>query len=265
MGRGAGPTGGRRRITNPTGASGTEKPSAGMRERLRRGAAGNTPCLAWATYAKSIERNKMGPKLVDHLLYEKEDSGILWIKFNRPERMNALIGNSEENGTVAKVGEYMRAGDDDPGRPSHRADGSGPGLLLGRGHEGRRAGRGQRGAISRKPGCWRRAGQDASVLLPRVHQAAQGHLAHKKADHSHDQRSRRRVGDGHGAALRHPPGVREHPVHRVPATGADNRKRRQLLPAQDGRPGQGLGVRLHRAPGRPASIRLGVAELPGGF
>ena len=56
----------------------------------------------------------MGPKLVDHLLYEPEDTGILWIKFNRPERMNALIGSSEENGTVAKVGEYMRAGDDDP-------------------------------------------------------------------------------------------------------------------------------------------------------
>ncbi len=56
----------------------------------------------------------MGPKLVDHLLYEPEESGILWIKFNRPERMNALIGSSEENGTVAKVGEYMRAGDDDP-------------------------------------------------------------------------------------------------------------------------------------------------------
>ena len=56
----------------------------------------------------------MGPKLVDYLLYEPEDSGILWIKFNRPERMNALIGSSEENSTVAKVGEYMRAGDDDP-------------------------------------------------------------------------------------------------------------------------------------------------------
>lgn len=57
----------------------------------------------------------MGPKLVDYLLYEVEkDTGILWIKFNRPERMNALIGTSEENGTVAKVGEYMRAGDDDP-------------------------------------------------------------------------------------------------------------------------------------------------------
>jgi enoyl-CoA hydratase/carnithine racemase len=56
----------------------------------------------------------MGPKLVDHLLYEPEDNGILWIKFNRPERMNALVGTSEENATVVKVGEYMRAGDDDP-------------------------------------------------------------------------------------------------------------------------------------------------------
>lgn len=56
----------------------------------------------------------MGPRLVEHLLYEPDESGILWIRFNRPERMNALVGNSEENGTVAKVGEYMRAGDDDP-------------------------------------------------------------------------------------------------------------------------------------------------------
>jgi len=56
----------------------------------------------------------MGPKLVDYLLYEKEDNGLLWIKFNRPERMNALVGTAEENGTVAKVGEYMRAADDDP-------------------------------------------------------------------------------------------------------------------------------------------------------
>jgi len=56
----------------------------------------------------------MGPRLVDYLLYEKEESGICWIKFNRPERMNALVGTAEENGTVAKVGEYMRAADDDP-------------------------------------------------------------------------------------------------------------------------------------------------------
>ena len=56
----------------------------------------------------------MGPKLVDHLLYEPEDNGILWIRFNNPDQMNALVGTAEENSTVAKVGEYMRAGDDDP-------------------------------------------------------------------------------------------------------------------------------------------------------
>ena len=56
----------------------------------------------------------MAPRLVDYLLYEPEESGILWIKFNRPERMNALVGTAEVAGTVAKVGEYMRAGDDDP-------------------------------------------------------------------------------------------------------------------------------------------------------
>lgn len=56
----------------------------------------------------------MAPKLVDYLSYEPEDNGILWIRFNRPDRLNALVGTAEENGTVAKVGEYMRAGDDDP-------------------------------------------------------------------------------------------------------------------------------------------------------
>ena len=56
----------------------------------------------------------MGPKLVDHLLYEPEDNGILWIRFNRPERLNTLVGTAEENSTAAKVGEYMRSGDGDP-------------------------------------------------------------------------------------------------------------------------------------------------------
>ena len=45
---------------------------------------------------------------VEHLLYEPEETGILWIRFNRPERMNALAPD-----TVEKVGEYMRAGDAD--------------------------------------------------------------------------------------------------------------------------------------------------------
>ncbi len=55
-----------------------------------------------------------GPRKVDYLLYEPEESGICWIKFNRPDRLNALVGVAHENGTVAKVGEYMRAADDDP-------------------------------------------------------------------------------------------------------------------------------------------------------
>ncbi len=42
------------------------------------------------------EEDAMGPRLVDHLLYEPEDSGILWIKFNRPERMNALVGRRKK-------------------------------------------------------------------------------------------------------------------------------------------------------------------------
>ena len=53
-------------------------------------------------------------ELVPYLLYEKEDNGILWIKFNRPEMLNAAVGGAERTGTLAKVGEYMRAGDDDP-------------------------------------------------------------------------------------------------------------------------------------------------------
>ncbi|MGD9932733.1 MAG: enoyl-CoA hydratase/isomerase family protein [Dehalococcoidia bacterium] len=51
---------------------------------------------------------------VPYLLYELEEDGILWIKFNRPERLNAIVGTNQLSGTLAKVGEYMRAGDDDP-------------------------------------------------------------------------------------------------------------------------------------------------------
>lgn len=53
-------------------------------------------------------------ELVPYLLWEKEDNGILWIKFNRPEKLNAAVGGPERTGTLSKVGEYMRAGDDDP-------------------------------------------------------------------------------------------------------------------------------------------------------
>ena len=79
----------------------------------------------------------MGPKLVDHLLYEKEDSGVLWIKFNRPESMNALYGVAEALGSVAKVGEYMRTGDDDPDVRIIMLTGVGRGFCFGSNLKGR--------------------------------------------------------------------------------------------------------------------------------
>jgi 2-(1,2-epoxy-1,2-dihydrophenyl)acetyl-CoA isomerase len=48
-------------------------------------------------------------ELVPYLLYEPEPGGILWIKFNRPERLNALMPD-----TVERVAQYMKAGDADP-------------------------------------------------------------------------------------------------------------------------------------------------------
>jgi enoyl-CoA hydratase/carnithine racemase len=45
----------------------------------------------------------MAPKLVDYLLYEPEDNGILWIKFNRPERMNALVGTSDDDPNIRVI------------------------------------------------------------------------------------------------------------------------------------------------------------------
>ena len=133
----------------------------------------------------------MPPNLVPYLLYEPEESGILWIKFNRPERMNALIGSSEENGTVAKVGEYMRAGDDDPNvrvmvlSPASAAvSAPAPTMRAGQlaGHY-RRELRGHRGTI-------RGARCRAGALLPRLHQVAPGHLPGAQAHHRHDQRAR---------------------------------------------------------------------------
>jgi 2-(1,2-epoxy-1,2-dihydrophenyl)acetyl-CoA isomerase len=56
----------------------------------------------------------MKPKSVPWLLYEPDDEGTLWIKFNRPDRMNATLGGGQEDSTVSKVVDYMRHGDDDP-------------------------------------------------------------------------------------------------------------------------------------------------------
>jgi enoyl-CoA hydratase/carnithine racemase len=57
----------------------------------------------------------MLPELVDYLLYEPEpETGIAWIKFNRPDRMNALYGVAGPEGSVYKLLEYMRCADNDP-------------------------------------------------------------------------------------------------------------------------------------------------------
>jgi enoyl-CoA hydratase/carnithine racemase len=52
---------------------------------------------------------RIEPKLVPHVLYEPDETGILWVTLNRPDRMNATAPD-----TVEKVAEYMQAGDSDP-------------------------------------------------------------------------------------------------------------------------------------------------------
>jgi 2-(1,2-epoxy-1,2-dihydrophenyl)acetyl-CoA isomerase len=66
------------------------------------------------TSTKEQWEQLMTPNLVPWLLYEPDDSGILWIKFNRPDRMNATLGTAQDRSTASKVVEYMRHGDDDP-------------------------------------------------------------------------------------------------------------------------------------------------------
>lgn len=92
---------------------------------------------------------------VPYLIYEPEDTGILWIKFNRPERLNAAVGGAERNGTLAKVGEYMRAGDDDPNVKVIVLTGIGRGFCAGvdvRGVDGFVQGDNYLGAATPQPG-----------------------------------------------------------------------------------------------------------------
>lgn len=54
---------------------------------------------------------KQRPTDFENVTFEPEyDSKILWVKFNTPEVLNAMSGD-----TIARIGEYMRAGDEDPG------------------------------------------------------------------------------------------------------------------------------------------------------
>lgn len=102
----------------------------------------------------------MGPELVPYLLYEPEDTGILWIRFNRPERMNAIVGTAQARGTVAKVGEYLRAGDDDPSIRVMVLTGVGRGFCAGADLRGPREGEDPGENFSGNDGA--REGSDAS-------------------------------------------------------------------------------------------------------
>ena len=197
----------------------------------------------------------MGPRLVEYLLYEPEDSGILWIKFNRPERMNALVGTAEENGTVAKVGEYMRAGDDDPNVRVIVLTGVGRGFCSGanlasQGGAGRHRRKFPRQSRRRMKGPTRAR----QHFFHGFTAASPRHLADPQADHRDDQRPGGRFRHGHGAALRHPRRLREDPLHRLSQCRTDHRERRFVLPAQDGRPRPRAGIRLHRRAERRAGL-----------
>src|SRR3546814_21015336 len=69
-----------------------------------------SPSYTGACTNRTQEETPMGPKLVDYLLYEPEDSGILWIKFNRPDKMNPLNAPAGLTGPGHKDGENIRPG-----------------------------------------------------------------------------------------------------------------------------------------------------------
>ncbi len=80
------------------------------------------------------------PDLVPWLLYEPEpENGILWIKFNRPDRMNATLGSAHDRSTASKVVEYMKYGDDDPAIRVIILTGEGRGFCAGNDAKGPRA------------------------------------------------------------------------------------------------------------------------------
>ena len=204
-----------------------------------------------------------GPKLVEHLLYEPEESGILWIKFNRPERMNALVGNSQEQGTVAKVGEYMRAGDDDPNVRVIVLTGVGRGFCSGADMR-----RDTDPTIMGENFVGNRGTEEGP-------DAARQHFYHGFT-HLHRDISLIRKptvaminGPAEGSGM-------DMALHCDIRVGCENTRfigYQQLgqiienggsyyLPKMAGL-GPRSGVRVHGAPGRAARIRLGVAELPG--
>lgn len=167
----------------------------------------------------------MAPKLVDYLSCRPEENGILWIRFNRPDRLNALVGTAERNGTVAKVGEYMRAGDDDQKIRVIVLTGVGRVFC---------AGADLRSKMPPEVTGEEFPGNRGSHEGP---DAARQHFYHgftklhrdisliRKPTIAMIQRARGRFGHGHGASLRHPHRLREDALHRLPQCRTDHRER----------------------------------------
>ena len=100
-------------------------------------------------------------------------------------------------------------------------------------------------------------------ILSRLHQASPGHLADPQADDRDDQWPGRRIGHGHGPALRHSNGLRENAIRRLSQRRTDHRERWLVLSAEDGRAGTRPGVCLHRRTGCRARPSPGAHQSPG--
>ena len=200
--------------------------------------------------------------LVDYLLYEKDASGILWIKFNRPERMNAAgrHGRGERHRRQGRRVHARRRRR--PERAGHRADRRRPRLLLRRRSERDASFRDEIERRDRgQPRHARRPGGRAPALLSTASPSctATSRMI-RKPTIAMINGPAVGIGHGHGAALRHPHRLREDALRRLPPGRPDHRERRLLLSAEDGRPRPRAGVRLHRHTSMPSAPTSGACS-----
>ena len=204
-------------------------------------------------------------ELVPYLLYEKEDNGILWIKFNRPEKLNAAVGGPERNGTLSKVGEYMRAGDDDPEVKAIVLTGIGRGFCAGVDIRGSDLGQFEPNDNFLGNAPYEAGGLDAT------RQGFYHGMTKLMKDISFIRKPTIAMVNGVAAGLgmdmalqcdiRY--GSEPHALHLLPPGGPDHRARRRLLPHEARRPWSRTRVLVHgparwqdcRGVGRPQQDR----------
>ena len=160
--------------------------------------------------------------------------------------MNALYGTAENNGTVAKVGEYMRAADDDPDVRVIVLTGVGRGFCSG-------------ADLKERP-----SEDEIGPNVEGARGAYEGPDAMRQHFYHGFTKLHRDIGDpeatiamingaaaGSGMDMSLHCDIRigcENPIHRLSAGRADHGERRLLLSSQDGRLGRALC--LYRFPRR---------------